>query len=211
LPTLCWFSSSDSSLKIQCAAGTLLSVLVIGGVAPAPALFLLWLIYLSLSTVCREFLGFQWTSCCWQTGFLAIFFCARASAAANGSRRTAIAAGALAAALAALPVDVRSGCVKLLSGESTWRELHRADLSLRNPTVTTWIGWYAHQLPVWAQKASTILMFGIELAVPFLIFRAEAVCATLLRRVCHVQILIMLRQLLLFQFADHRPVLSAAG
>ena len=39
-PTLCWLSSSDSFLKVQCAVGTALAVLVIFGVAPAPCLFL---------------------------------------------------------------------------------------------------------------------------------------------------------------------------
>ena len=32
------------------------------------------LIYLSLSTICREFLGFQWDILLLETGFLAIFF-----------------------------------------------------------------------------------------------------------------------------------------
>jgi lipase maturation factor 1 len=73
VPTLCWFSSSDTCLKIQCAAGTVLAVLVILGIAPAPCLFLLWLIYLSLSTVCVDFLSYQWDVLLLQTGFLAIF------------------------------------------------------------------------------------------------------------------------------------------
>ena len=73
VPTLCWISSSDAFLKLQCAAGTVLAVLVIIGIAPAPCLFLLWLIYLSLSTVCVEFLSFQWDILLLQTGFLAIF------------------------------------------------------------------------------------------------------------------------------------------
>ncbi len=66
VPTLCWFNTSDGFLSAQCAAGALLAVLVIVGIAPAPCLFLLWLLYLSLATVCREFLGFQWDNCCWR-------------------------------------------------------------------------------------------------------------------------------------------------
>ena len=73
VPTFCWFNASDGYLKLQCAAGTTLAVLLIIGIAPAPCLFLLWLIYLSLSTVCLEFLGFQWDILLLQTGFLAIF------------------------------------------------------------------------------------------------------------------------------------------
>ena len=74
VPTLCWLNASDAFLKIQCAVGTVLALLLILGIAPAPCLFLLWLIYLSLSTACQEFLGFQWDILLLQVGFLAIFF-----------------------------------------------------------------------------------------------------------------------------------------
>jgi hypothetical protein len=36
--------------------------------------------------------------------------------------------------------------------------------------LPTWIGWYAHQLPAWFQKASCAIMFGIELGLPFFIW-----------------------------------------
>jgi len=49
-------------------------VLLIAGIAPAPCLFLLWLIYLSLSTVSDPFLSFQWEHAALETGLLAIFF-----------------------------------------------------------------------------------------------------------------------------------------
>src|SRR5205823_4065688 len=45
-PTLCWFNGSDKSLNLQCAAGVVLAVGLIVGLAPAPCLFLLWLLYL---------------------------------------------------------------------------------------------------------------------------------------------------------------------
>jgi hypothetical protein len=73
VPTLCWFNGSDGFLKFQCAAGVALAALLLVGIAPAPCLFLLWVIYLSLATVCREFLSFQWDNLLLETGFLAIF------------------------------------------------------------------------------------------------------------------------------------------
>src|SRR5262249_25350402 len=60
VPTLCWFNTSDSFLQIQCGAGVLLSACLVLGVAPALCFVLLWLLYLSLVTIGREFLGFQW-------------------------------------------------------------------------------------------------------------------------------------------------------
>src|ERR1041385_8231097 len=47
-PTLLWLNSSDGVLTFLCAAGTLLSVLVIFDVLTGPVLALLWLFYLSL-------------------------------------------------------------------------------------------------------------------------------------------------------------------
>lgn len=74
IPTLCWLSSSNGFLNFQCAAGTVLALLVVFGIAPAPCLFLLWLIYLSLCSVGEPFLDFQWDILLLETGFLAIFF-----------------------------------------------------------------------------------------------------------------------------------------
>ena len=61
-------------LNLQCAAGTACAILLIVGIAPVPCLTLLWLLYLSLVTVGRDFLGFQWDNLLLEAGFLAIFF-----------------------------------------------------------------------------------------------------------------------------------------
>jgi lipase maturation factor 1 len=170
VPTLCWFTASDGFLKFQCAAGTALAVLLVVGIAPAPCLFLLWLIYLSLSTVCREFLGFQWDILLLETGFLAIFLAPlqlwpRLVCAAPPSRLVLWLLRWL-----LFKLMFQSGCVKLLSGDPAWRSLTALRFHYETQPLPTWIGWYAHQLPAWAQTASVVIMFGIELFVPFLIF-----------------------------------------
>src|SRR5437016_865130 len=71
LPTFSWLDAGDGCPHLQCAAGTVLSLLSIVGWVPVPALVFLWAIYLSLSTVCQEFLGFQWDILLLETGFLA--------------------------------------------------------------------------------------------------------------------------------------------
>jgi hypothetical protein len=170
VPTLCWFKATDGFLKFQCAAGTALAVLLIVGIAPAPCLFLLWLIYLSLATVCQDFLGFQWDILLLETGFLAIFLAPLQlwpglSRAAPPSR---LVLWLLRWLLFKLMFE--SGCVKLLSGDPAWRSLTALRFHYETQPLPTWIGWYAHQLPAWAQAASAVVMFGIELFVPFLIF-----------------------------------------
>jgi len=170
VPTLCWFGASDNALRFQCVAGTLLAVLVIIGIAPAPCLFLLWAIYLSLATVCREFLGFQWDYLLLEVGWLAIFLAPvqlwpRSSGAAPPSR---IVLWLLRWLLFRLMFE--SGCVKLLSNDVSWRSLTALNFHYETQPLPTWIGWYAHQLPAWVHKSSTVIMFGVELVIPFLIF-----------------------------------------
>ena len=169
-PTLCWLSASDGFLKFQCAAGAMVAVLLIVGIAPAPCLFLLWLIYLSLATVCRDFLSFQWDNLLLEVGLLAIFLAPlhwwpKREDAGPPSRLVLWLLRWL-----LFKLMFQSGCVKLVSGDPSWRNLTALMVHYETQPLPTWIGWYAHQLPVWAQKASAAAMFGIELFVPFLIF-----------------------------------------
>jgi hypothetical protein len=192
VPTLCWISSSDACLKLQCAAGTALAVLLIIGIAPAPCLFLLWLIYLSLSTVCVEFLSFQWDILLLQTGFLAIFLAPlqlrpRLFREAPPSR---LVLWLLRWLLFQLMFE--SGCVKLVSGDPAWRHFTALSFHYETQPLPTWIAWYAHQLPAGFQKASTLIMFGIELVVPFLIFAPRRLRRFACGALVLLQVLIML-------------------
>ena len=168
-PTLCWISASDGFLKFQCGAGVALAVLLILGIAPAPCLFLLWLIYLSLSVVFRDFLHFQWDNLLLETGFLAIFFAPLQLLPFKPSLPPSrLMLWLLRWLLFRLMFG--SGLVKLASGDPTWRNLTALQFHYETQPLPTWIGWYAHQLPARVQQFSTLMMFIIELVVPFLIF-----------------------------------------
>jgi hypothetical protein len=170
LPTFSWIDAGDGFLHFQCGAGTILSLLLIAGVAPVPALFLLWAIYLSLSTVCREFLGFQWDILLLETGFLAIFLAPRRWRPGS-ARETAPSATVLWLCRWLLfRLMFLSGAVKLLSGDEAWRNLTALSYHYETQPLPTWIGWYAHQMPGWIHSGCTVVMFGIELLAPFLIF-----------------------------------------
>jgi predicted DCC family thiol-disulfide oxidoreductase YuxK len=170
LPTLCWFSASDGSLHFHCAVGATLAVLLMAGIAPQVCLALMWLLYLSLATVSREFLGFQWDNLLLEVGLLAIFFAPcqlmpRASRPSPPSRAVLWLLRLLLFKLMFL-----SGVVKLASHDETWRNLTALTLHYETQPLPNWIAWHAHQLPLSFQKSSCALMFVIELAVPFLIF-----------------------------------------
>lgn len=170
LPTLCWFGASDSSLRLQCAAGTALSILVIAGIAPVPCLGLLWLLYLSLVTVGRDFLSFQWDCLLLETGLLAVFFAPlqvlpRPSREAPPSRLFL-----WMLRLLLFKLMFSSGCVKLLSGDPNWRNLTALTFHYQTQPLPPWTAWYANLLPLWFQKMSCAGTLAIELGAPFLIF-----------------------------------------
>ncbi len=192
LPTLCWFNSSDGSLNFQCAAGALLAIILIVGIAPAPCLALLWLLYLSLVTVGRDFLGFQWDNLLLEAGFLAIFFAPlqlwpRPSREAPPSRMVL-----WLLRLLLFKLMFSSGCVKLLSGDPNWRNLTALTFHYQTQPLPTWGGWYANQLPLWFQKTSCAAMFCIELGAPFLIFTPRRLRFCGGAAIAFLQILILL-------------------
>jgi predicted DCC family thiol-disulfide oxidoreductase YuxK len=169
-PTLCWFGAEDAFLRGLCVAGLTLSALVILNIAPAPCLFLLWLIYLSLAQVSTVFLGYQWDNLLLEAGFLAIFLATwrlRPNLACE-SPPSRVVLWLLRWLLFRLMFS--SGAVKLLSGDATWHNLTALTFHYETQPLPTPLAWYAHQLPLWFQKASCAGMFFVELIVPLLIF-----------------------------------------
>jgi len=170
-PTLCWISPSDRFLHLQCGAGAVLALLLMGGVASAPCLAFLWLLYLSLTTIGDIFLGYQWDALLLETGFLAILFAPWNLLPKSPSRESRPSPTVLWLLRWLLfRLMFASGAVKLLSGDETWRNLSALNYHYETQPLPTWIGWFAHQLPAWFQKTSLIGMFGIELVMPFFIF-----------------------------------------
>lgn len=169
LPTLCWFSAADEFLRFLGYGGAALSGLLILGIAPVPVLVLLWVFYLSLSGVCREFLSFQWDALLLETGFLAIFF-------APGGLFPKMRESAPSKPVLWLfrwllfRLIFASGIVKLASGDEAWRNLTALAYHYETQPLPCWVSFYAHHLPLWFHKLSAAGMFFIELVCPFLIF-----------------------------------------
>ena len=213
LPTLCWLNSSDNFLHFQCAAGTILALLLILGIAPVPALALLWLLYLSLITVGGAFFGFQWDNLLLEVGFLSIFFAPlrllpKFSREAPPSR---IALWLLRVLLFKLMFS--SGCVKLTSGDPAWRNLTALTFHYQTQPLPTWIAWYANLAPLWFMKFSCAAMFAIELGAPFLIFTPRANFDSLAGRSARIfaDAYSTNGQLHVLQFFDTGPLPTAIG
>ena len=192
VPTLAWWNASDRALQWQCGAGVGLSLLLLFGIAPAPALFLLWCLYLSLTTVCGPFLNFQWDMLLLETGFLAIFF-APLQLVERPSRQSAPSAVVLwLLRWLIFRLLLESGCVKLLSGDPSWWHLTALRVHYETQPLPTWIGWYAHQLPSGFQAVCVFLLLVIETVVPVFIFAGRRARITAAGIFAGLQVLILL-------------------
>src|SRR5262245_36536463 len=168
LPTLAWLNSSDGFLHFLCAGGTVAGALVLAGLVPAPALFVCWLFYLSVSITGQEFLEFQWDLLLLETGFLAIWLApwrtVRFGRFLPGSR---IPRALLLWLLFRLMFS--SGLVKLMSGDLNWRNLTALTYHYWSQPLPPWTAWFMDKLPVSLQQFSCAFMFAVELGAPFLI------------------------------------------
>jgi lipase maturation factor 1 len=174
LPTIFWFlGAGNTVLYVTCATGVVASIVLIAGFAPTLLLILLWILYLSVFTVGRDFLSFQWDTLLLETGFLAIFF-APTNLISGIAKETAVSSVALVLLWWLLfRFMVESGVVKLTSGDSAWRDLTALNYHYFTQPLPTWTSWYVHHLPAWFHTLSMILMYGIELLLPFFIFSSR--------------------------------------
>src|SRR6266511_2331313 len=176
VPTLCWWNFSDRFLQFLCWGGAALAVLLTVGIAPVPVLFLMWAFYLSLFGVCRVFLGYQWDILLLETGFLAVFI-APFEWLPQFPPTTASSPIVLWLLWWLLfRLMFSSGFTKLRSGDRTWRNLTALKYHYETQPLPPWTAWYMHQLPAWFHKMSVLVMFGIELLAPLLIFLPRPFC-----------------------------------
>jgi lipase maturation factor 1 len=170
LPTFCWFGDSDAALHLQCGVGTILAILLIIGIAPRVCLAGMWLLYLSVATVGQDFLGFQWDNLLLETGLMAILF-APGQILPRPSRELAPSRAAMwLLRLLLFKLMFLSGVVKLTSGDPLWRNLTALARHYETQPLPNARAWYAHQMPMWFHQTSCVIMFGIELLAPFLLF-----------------------------------------
>jgi lipase maturation factor 1 len=156
VPSLLWIASGDAFVQGVWLCGAICSTLAVVGVFWRGALFAAFLCYLSLLNASQEFLSFQWDILLLEAGFLAVFL--------GYSRAVVWLFRWLLFRLMFL-----SGAVKLLSGDTTWRNLTALTVHFQTQPIPTPLAWYAHQLPGSVLKLSCFLVLLIELLIPFLV------------------------------------------
>lgn len=193
VPSLLWFGAGDGVLHVLCAVGVLLSLLAIAGMVTAPVFAALWICYLSLVWGGQTFLSFQWDTLLLEATLCAVVLAPlgwpfrRAAGTPADDRPRSLAATVRAAfQVAPNPAAAQpgmwlfrilvvklmflSGAVKLLSLDPTWWRLTALDVHYFTQPLPVAASWYAHHLPEWFHRLSVLVMFAVELAVPWFVF-----------------------------------------
>jgi hypothetical protein len=173
-PTLFWWTGgSDAAIHALSWLGIGLSILLMLGLFEHLALVALWALYLSISTAARTFFSFQWDILLLELTLSSLFLPAARLLPGFLTKRSSVPPARAAIVLLWIllfKLVFSSGVAKLNSGDHEWRNLTALLYHYETQPLPTWIGWYAHQLPVGFQKFSVAAMFFIQLVVPFFFF-----------------------------------------
>ncbi|MCA9666977.1 MAG: lipase maturation factor family protein [Myxococcales bacterium] len=171
-PTLGWlFGASDGALTAMIAIGLVAALLCLVGVAQPLCLALMWLAYLSLCSLCRMFLAFQWDVLLLEATLLALFvapWTLRPRLPKNEPPPRAL--GLWLVTWLLFRLIFASGVVKLSSGDASWANLTAMTYHYQTQPLPGPLSAFMHHLPLWLHKGEAVLMFCIELGLPLLLF-----------------------------------------
>lgn len=170
LPTLLWLDAGDTALHALCAAGCAAALLAAAGVAPALALALCWLAYLSVYVAGQQCLSYQWDILLLEAGLLAVLWAPLTWRPRPVWEEPPSRAVTWLLRWLVFRLMWSSGVVKLLSGDPAWRGLTAMEHHYQTQPIPAWTSWFAHHLPPAVHTAETLLLFGVELVLPFAVF-----------------------------------------
>jgi lipase maturation factor 1 len=159
---------SDAWLWWGTVAGGMLGVVLALGLVPRWTLVACWALYLSYVRIGQDFLSFQWDNLLLESAFFAVFVTPGGWRLRGAPPPHPL--GVFLMQWLLFRLYVESGLAKLLLGDPTWRDLTAMSTYYETAPLPTWVGWYAHQLPMWAHRATGSFTIAVELGVPFLMW-----------------------------------------
>jgi hypothetical protein len=168
VPTLAWFiprASMDTTMEALLLGCTLVSALIaITGACAAPAMLVLWAMYLSLTSVGQDWYSFGWEMQLCETAFLFIFVCPlwwqRFPQHDLPLSVTWLMRWLL------VRIMLGNGLIKL-RGDECWRDLTCMNYFYHTQPVPNPLAPTLHALPGWVHKTEVLLNHFIECVAPF--------------------------------------------
>lgn len=178
-PTLFWFSAGSHMVMAVMWLGLIASIAAFCNAWPRLCFLVCFLCFLSFVAAAEAFSNYQSDSMLLEAGFLALFFAPRGMLPGWGIQSPPSRASMFLLQWEWFRIYFESGIVKLLSGETQWRNYTAMDEYYQNGPLPTWIGWYVEHLPHWFHAATVVATLAMEIVVVWMLFlprRARFIC-----------------------------------
>lgn len=164
VPTIFWYNHSDKALTGTVWSALLFSVLLMLNICSPLMLLLLFCIQLSMVSIGQDFLSFGWEMFLLEITFNAFFL---------SFTKTPNFLIFISLNLLLFRFHFQAGAVKLQSRDINWRNFTGLAFHYLSQPLPNATAWLVHKLPLWFHKLSTVLMFFVELIVPFALFGTD--------------------------------------
>jgi hypothetical protein len=169
-PTLLWLSSGSPMLMVLCWMGIAASLLLVFNVWPRGMLAVCFVCFLSFVSAAQDFSGYQSDGMLLEAGFISLFFAPKGFWPGWGRESPPSRASLFLLQWEWFRIYFESGVVKLLSGDSQWRNMTAMDEYYQNGPLPTWVGWYIQHLPHWFHAATAYATLALELGLVWMLF-----------------------------------------
>ena len=180
LPSVFRLGVSDAAIRFAAWLGLALSIALTAGYATAPALFVLWALYLSFVGIGQDWFSYGWEIQLCETGFLALFL--GSLDARPLPARPPPAAPIWLLRWMAFRIMLGAGLIKW-RGDPCWTELTCLDWHFETQPVPNPLSPWFHHLPHAWHAAGVLFNHVCELVAPWFLFgprRLRHVAATLM-------------------------------
>jgi len=178
-PSLFWLSSTSHMLMAVMWIGLAASVAAFLNLWPRLCFVVCFVCFLSFVAASGEFSSYQSDGMLLEAGFIALFYAPRGVLPGWGADHPPSRASMFLLQWEWFRIYFESGMVKLLSGDTEWRNLTAMDEYYQNGPLPTWIGWYVEHLPHWFHVATAGATLGLELGIVLMLFlprRVRIIC-----------------------------------
>jgi hypothetical protein len=178
-PTLYWISAGSPMLMAVTWIGLIASLLAFCNVWPRINLSVCFVCFLSFVSAAGDFSGYQSDGMLLEAGFLSLFFAPPGIWPGWAADHAPSRASLFLLRWEWFRIYFESGLVKLLSGDTQWRNFTAMDEYYQNSPLPTWIGWYVEHLPHWFNAGTVVLTLLLELVVVWMLFfprRVRMIC-----------------------------------
>ena len=170
-PTLLWINAGDAMLMAIVWIGLIASVAIIANLWPRVSIAVAGVAFLSFVAAAQDFSGYQSDGMLLEAALLSIFLAPRGLRPGLGEAQPVNADALFMLRWLWFRIYFESGVVKILSGETQWRDFTAMDKYYENGPLPTWIGWYTQQrLPHGFHAATVAYTLIAELLIAWLVF-----------------------------------------